>query len=288
MSSNDEYDGASLSSTINETDESSTYDEESSDPEDAFPKIRTSPSPQPKNGRVKQNSQGSKSKFTSSTRGSSKNGGRKWYREVKGRKRFDCLVEGCGKNFSTSGHLARHSRIHSGLKPFTCLWDGCDQSFSRRDNMMQLSLIKFKSYSSQHYRIHVVPNNRTNAQSPPFSRITKLSARELEGLKQKSREISSEKHDTSKIDTIGSLPSTLVDVDVSKADKPLRSKGKRGLSSLASEEVYDARMNAGSILDTKNLRTNDTEESQRKKLKGSNTSSKILPLKKRIFLLQYN
>ncbi|KAI8808363.1 hypothetical protein BJ742DRAFT_664396, partial [Cladochytrium replicatum] len=57
-------------------------------------------------------------------------------------KRFTCNLEECGKSFTTSGHLARHARIHTGQKPFQCLVDGCTSRFSRQDNMMQ------------HYRSH--------------------------------------------------------------------------------------------------------------------------------------
>ncbi|KAI7858286.1 hypothetical protein BDC45DRAFT_434622, partial [Circinella umbellata] len=43
----------------------------------------------------------------------------------------------CHKSFTTSGHLARHNRIHTGEKNFPCLFPGCQSRFSRQDNMMQ-------------------------------------------------------------------------------------------------------------------------------------------------------
>ena len=46
------------------------------------------------------------------------------------------------KAFTTSGHLARHKRIHSGEKNFACTFPGCPQRFSRRDNR------------NQHYKTH--------------------------------------------------------------------------------------------------------------------------------------
>ncbi|KAI9206013.1 uncharacterized protein BJ171DRAFT_422371, partial [Polychytrium aggregatum] len=49
---------------------------------------------------------------------------------------------GCGKSFSTSGHLSRHTRIHLNIKPFCCPFPDCSSRFSRQDNMRQ------------HYKIH--------------------------------------------------------------------------------------------------------------------------------------
>lgn len=52
------------------------------------------------------------------------------------RKRYPCNHHGCGKNFSTSGHAARHARIHTGDKPYKCTFPGCAASFSRQDNAL--------------------------------------------------------------------------------------------------------------------------------------------------------
>lgn len=54
-------------------------------------------------------------------------------------RRYTC---NCGKSFTTSGHLARHTRIHTGEKNYVCPEDGCGARFSRQDNCMQ------------HYRTH--------------------------------------------------------------------------------------------------------------------------------------
>lgn len=48
-----------------------------------------------------------------------------------------CTWDGCGKGFTTSGHLARHHRIHTGEKRYECLMPGCVSRFSRQDNMLQ-------------------------------------------------------------------------------------------------------------------------------------------------------
>lgn len=57
-----------------------------------------------------------------------------------GKRRYECVT--CGKTFTTSGHVARHNRIHTGEKNFQCPEPGCSQRFSRQDNCMQ------------HYRTH--------------------------------------------------------------------------------------------------------------------------------------
>ncbi|ODQ64697.1 hypothetical protein NADFUDRAFT_52324 [Nadsonia fulvescens var. elongata DSM 6958] len=56
------------------------------------------------------------------------------------KKRYPCF---CGRTFSTSGHLTRHARIHTGEKNHICPFDNCEARFSRHDNCMQ------------HYRTHL-------------------------------------------------------------------------------------------------------------------------------------
>ncbi|KAI8614173.1 hypothetical protein BC830DRAFT_1082153 [Chytriomyces sp. MP71] len=54
-------------------------------------------------------------------------------------RRFPCKHEGCGKDFSTSGQLSRHNRIHKGIKRFQCDVEGCARTFFRADNREQHS-----------------------------------------------------------------------------------------------------------------------------------------------------
>ncbi|PHZ07775.1 uncharacterized protein RHIMIDRAFT_220394 [Rhizopus microsporus ATCC 52813] len=68
------------------------------------------------------------------------------------RRKYHCTEPGCNKSFTTSGHLARHNRIHTGEKNFHCLHPGCPSRFSRQDNMMQ------------HYRTHLSQKARRQQQ----------------------------------------------------------------------------------------------------------------------------
>lgn len=60
----------------------------------------------------------------------------------------------CERAFTTSGHLARHSRVHTGERNHKCPFPGCETRCSRQDNLQQ------------HYRIHLSPGSRrTSARS---------------------------------------------------------------------------------------------------------------------------
>ncbi|KNZ60190.1 uncharacterized protein VP01_1599g4 [Puccinia sorghi] len=52
-------------------------------------------------------------------------------------RKYACTWEGCGKAFTTSGHLVRHKRIHTGEKRYECAMENCSSRFSRQDNMLQ-------------------------------------------------------------------------------------------------------------------------------------------------------
>ncbi|SCU83923.1 LAMI_0C05358g1_1 [Lachancea mirantina] len=54
---------------------------------------------------------------------------------IEQRRRYLCKT--CSKGFTTSGHLARHNRIHTGEKNHVCPYEGCGQRFSRHDNCVQ-------------------------------------------------------------------------------------------------------------------------------------------------------
>ncbi|KAJ2844463.1 transcriptional repressor, partial [Coemansia erecta] len=69
-------------------------------------------------------------------------------RTIPAKRKYVCTFAGCGKAFTTSGHLSRHFRIHTGEKNYHCLHPGCTSRFSRQDNMMQ------------HYRTHLSPRSR--------------------------------------------------------------------------------------------------------------------------------
>ncbi|KAH3900703.1 transcriptional regulator NRG1 SCDLUD_003703 [Saccharomycodes ludwigii] len=62
------------------------------------------------------------------------------------RRKHICKV--CGNGFTTSGHLARHRRIHTGEKNHVCPYSECNQRFSRHDNCIQ------------HYKTHFKKNGR--------------------------------------------------------------------------------------------------------------------------------
>ncbi|ODV75698.1 C2H2-type zinc finger protein CYBJADRAFT_120626, partial [Cyberlindnera jadinii NRRL Y-1542] len=50
-------------------------------------------------------------------------------------RKYRCKI--CEKCFTTSGHLARHSRIHTGERKHVCPFEGCGAKFARQDNCMQ-------------------------------------------------------------------------------------------------------------------------------------------------------
>ena len=52
-----------------------------------------------------------------------------------GKKKHVCGT--CDRAFTTSGHLARHSRVHTGERNHKCPFPGCETRCSRQDNLQQ-------------------------------------------------------------------------------------------------------------------------------------------------------
>lgn len=52
-----------------------------------------------------------------------------------GKKKHICGT--CERSFTTSGHLARHSRVHTGERNHKCPFPGCETRCSRQDNLQQ-------------------------------------------------------------------------------------------------------------------------------------------------------
>ncbi|KAJ6562667.1 hypothetical protein B0H19DRAFT_1069263 [Mycena capillaripes] len=73
-----------------------------------------------------------------------------------GPKRHPC--RDCDKSFSTSSHLARHTRIHTGQKDFQCDYPGCEKRSSRLDNLRA------------HQRKHNAPRDQTRGKTSTRSR----------------------------------------------------------------------------------------------------------------------
>ncbi|TCD70293.1 transcriptional repressor [Steccherinum ochraceum] len=68
-----------------------------------------------------------------------------------GKKKHVCPT--CDRPFTTSGHLARHARVHTGERNHKCPFPGCETRCSRQDNLQQ------------HYRIHLSPGSRRRSAS---------------------------------------------------------------------------------------------------------------------------
>ncbi|KAL4264902.1 hypothetical protein AB1N83_006644, partial [Pleurotus pulmonarius] len=64
----------------------------------------------------------------------------------------------CERAFTTSGHLARHSRVHTGERNHKCPFPGCETRCSRQDNLQQ------------HYRIHLSPGSRRSSSRSAIAR----------------------------------------------------------------------------------------------------------------------
>lgn len=74
------------------------------------------------------------------------------------------LCPTCDRAFTTSGHLARHSRVHTGERNHKCPFPGCETRCSRQDNLQQ------------HYRIHLSPGSRRTSSRSAMARQMNNSA----------------------------------------------------------------------------------------------------------------
>ncbi|KAF9235213.1 hypothetical protein BU15DRAFT_51666 [Melanogaster broomeanus] len=65
----------------------------------------------------------------------------------------------CDRGFTTSGHLARHLRVHTGERNHKCPFPGCETRCSRQDNLQQqyvplciLFMLRSRTHSLLSYR----------------------------------------------------------------------------------------------------------------------------------------
>ncbi|KAG8923411.1 transcriptional repressor [Tulasnella sp. 417] len=75
----------------------------------------------------------------------------------------------CSRPFTTSGHLARHLRVHTGERNHKCPFPGCETRCSRQDNLQQ------------HYRIHLSPRSRRNSNAATRAAIAKAMEAQANG-----------------------------------------------------------------------------------------------------------
>ncbi|KAL7282803.1 hypothetical protein ACG7TL_004280 [Trametes sanguinea] len=78
------------------------------------------------------------------------------------KKKHVCSI--CSRAFTTSGHLSRHTRIHTGERNHKCPFPGCETRCSRQDNLQQ------------HYRIHLSPGSRRSSGSATRAAMNRASA----------------------------------------------------------------------------------------------------------------
>lgn len=84
-------------------------------------------------------------------------------------RKYTCSYPDCEKAFTTSGHLARHNRIHTGEKNFKCPYLNCNSRFSRQDNMMQHYRTHISSKSRRPIKSRRGYDSQINARSQPYS-----------------------------------------------------------------------------------------------------------------------
>ncbi|KAJ7867948.1 hypothetical protein B0H13DRAFT_1061764 [Mycena leptocephala] len=92
------------------------------------------------------------------------------------KKRYACKE--CDKAFSTSSHLGRHCRVHTGVKDYKCDFPGCETRCSRPDNLQAHKRVHFSSqprtkgkkprgkHSTASSDSHPSPGSSTSSSSP--------------------------------------------------------------------------------------------------------------------------
>ncbi|CDK27128.1 unnamed protein product [Kuraishia capsulata CBS 1993] len=111
-------------------------------------------------------------------------------RRKRGTGPFECTFEGCGKIFSRSDHMARHSLNHSVDNRFQCEWPGCTRLFTRHDVM--------KKHQSRHADREnrpkkantVTPSTTSTASQTPERLTTSFSLQEIPTTKGETKKIS--------------------------------------------------------------------------------------------------
>jgi len=93
----------------------------------------------------------------------------------------------CDRPFTTSGHLARHSRVHTGERNHKCPFPGCETRCSRQDNLQQQSVFSLfvspylTSLPSFSYRIHLSPGSRRSSTRSAIARAMNNTVLPLSG-----------------------------------------------------------------------------------------------------------
>lgn len=83
---------------------------------------------------------------------------------ITSKRKHACTV--CGRCFTTSGHLARHNRTHTGERKHVCPFPSCEARFARQDNCMQ------------HYKTHINGRGRRRNKATPPAEKTQNKAAE--------------------------------------------------------------------------------------------------------------
>lgn len=58
-----------------------------------------------------------------------------------GEKPFKCTHAGCESAFATAHRLESHLKLHETPKPYICSWDGCDAAFSKHNQLKRHTCI---------------------------------------------------------------------------------------------------------------------------------------------------